>query len=205
MSTLQVRTLPVSRIKPARYNPRIRLTPTSPAYRKLRASLEKFGLVEPLVFNARSGRLVGGHARFRILKELGFKEIPVSVVRLGRAEEKALNIVLNNQEAQGRYDPKKLAAVLRELKDLGAMEDAGFGEATIRQLEFTPVTARDPAPVPDCVEIRLVVSEADYDRLAPKLDRLVREYDLVSHVIRAAAEVRDRPGRRVIPKANRTR
>ncbi|HEY2785904.1 MAG TPA: ParB N-terminal domain-containing protein [Fimbriiglobus sp.] len=183
MPPFAVRTLPVSRLKPARYNPRKPLSPQSPAYRKLRASIERFGLVEPLVWNARSGRLVGGHARLRILKDLGVCEIPVSVVRLSPAKEKALNIVLNNREAQGRYDPKKLTALLHELKDLPEFEDSGFSEDTLRTLDCRENGLPDPPPDANRVEVTLVASKTVYSALEPKLDALVREYDLLSHVL----------------------
>src|SRR4051812_12807827 len=117
MSPLEIRMLPLSELKPAAYNPRRALSPSSPAYKKLKASIAEFGLVEPLVWNELTGNVVGGHARLCILKELGVAEMPVSVVRLGDAREKALNVVLNNQEAQGRYDTAKLADLLTELAD----------------------------------------------------------------------------------------
>src|SRR5260221_5287679 len=79
---LEIRRLPVAELNPAPYNPRRALKPTDPAYRKLEASLRQFGLVEPLVWNESTGHVVGGHARLRILKELGVAEVPVSVVRL---------------------------------------------------------------------------------------------------------------------------
>src|SRR3954468_22552724 len=115
MSPLELRTLPIDQLQPTAYNPRKPLSPKSPAYKKLTASLTEFGLVEPLVWNELTGRVVGGHARLRILRELGVAEVPVSVVRLSEAREKALNVVLNNQEAQGRYDTAKLADLLAEL------------------------------------------------------------------------------------------
>src|SRR6188768_3854813 len=122
MSPLEIRVLPISDLKPAPYNPRRALSPESPAYRKLKASIAEFGLVEPLVWNELTGHVVGGHARLAVLHELGFTEVPVSVVRLDDRREKALNVVLNNQEAQGRYDPTKLAAVLEELDGLPELE-----------------------------------------------------------------------------------
>jgi len=190
-----VRILPVSRLKPARYNPRKPLTPRSRAYRKLRASIERFGLVEPLVWNATTGRLVGGHARLRILKDLGFAEVPVSVVRLTPDREKALNVVLNNLEAQGRYDPKKLAGVLTSLAGLPALPDTGFDGATLRTLRFTPA-ALPPAEIePDRVEVTLEIPAAMFETVEPKLDRLVREYDLVTHVARTCTEKKRQPPR----------
>jgi hypothetical protein len=45
---------------------------------------------------------------------------------------------LNNLEAQGRYDPKKLAGVLESLAGLPALKDSGFDDATLRTLRFAP-------------------------------------------------------------------
>src|SRR2546430_14208456 len=115
---LEIRILPLADLTPAPYNPRRALKPNDPAYRKLAASLREFGLVEPLVWNELTGRVVGGHTRLMILRELGVAEVPVSVVRLTAEREKALNVVLNNLEAQGRFDPAKLADLLDELADL---------------------------------------------------------------------------------------
>src|SRR5262245_44505305 len=118
LRTLEVRLLPIERLVPAPYNPRRVLRPTDKAYRKLEASIREFGLVEPLIWNERTGHVVGGRARLAILKSIGITEVPVSVVHLSAAREKALNIVLNNQEAQSRYDPGRLAQILDELADL---------------------------------------------------------------------------------------
>lgn len=187
MSPLEIRTMPLAELKPAPYNPRRVLSPKSPAYRKLKASLTEFGLVEPLVWNERTGFVVGGHARLRVLKELGVTEVPVSVVRLTEAREKALNVVLNNQEAQGRYDPARLADLLTELEDTPELELTGFDAGTLATLRLEPADAgsADDAD-PDRVEVTLVTDAATYDKLAAELDELVGRYDLVSHVRRGA-------------------
>ena len=65
---LIVRTIPISRINPAPYNPRLDLQPGDPDYEKLKRSLDTFGCVEPLVWNQRTGHLVGGHQRFKVLQ-----------------------------------------------------------------------------------------------------------------------------------------
>ncbi len=186
--SLEVRVLPIEQLTPAPYNPRKVLKPTDPAYRKLRASLEEFGLVEPLVWNELTGRVVGGHARLRILKELGVAEVPVSVVRLSDAREKALNVVLNNQEAQGRYDTGKLADLLTELTGLPELELTGFDERTLATLRYEPAAEPPPeAADPERVELTIVTDAATYAELAPRLDELVGEYDLVTHVRRGGA------------------
>ena len=181
----ELRTLPIEQLKPAAYNPRKPLAPASPAYRKLKASLEGFGLVEPLVWNETTGRVVGGHARLRILKELGYTEVPVSVVRLDEARERALNVVLNNQEAQGRYDPAKLADLLDELRDLPELALTGFDENTLSTLRLEPVgRGLEPVAEEGRVEVTLVTGAATYEKLAAPLDALIGEYDLVAHVRR---------------------
>src|SRR5947209_1316897 len=181
--SLEVRVLPIDQLRPAPYNPRKALKATDPAYRKLRASLEEFGLVEPLVWNELTGRVVGGHARLRILRELGYAEVPVSVVRLDEAREKALNVVLNNHEAQGRYDPARLADLLTELEDLPEFGLTGFDRSTLANLRLEPVPELPPGPAADRVEVTLVTDPATWARLEGKLDELVREFDLEAHEI----------------------
>lgn len=61
----------------------------------LKKSLEKFGVVEPIVFNKRSGFIVGGHFRVRELKKLGYKEVECVIVDLNEQDEKELLIRLN--------------------------------------------------------------------------------------------------------------
>lgn len=183
--TLELRLLPVSALTPAAYNPRRALKPTAPAYRKLKASLQEFGLVEPLVWNEPTGRVVGGHARLRILQELGVAEVPVSVVRLSEAREKALNVVLNNQEAQGRYDPAKLADLLEELKDLPELELTGFDEAVLANLRYEPADGgADEEPEAGRVEVTFVTDPETFAELGPRLDELVRAFDLETHIRR---------------------
>jgi len=48
----------------------------------LRKSLEKFGVVEPIVFNKQSGYIVGGHFRVRELIKMGVKEVECVIVDL---------------------------------------------------------------------------------------------------------------------------
>ena len=181
-TTLDVRRLPLSELVPAAYNPRRELPATDPAYRKLKASLERFGLVEPLVWNESTGRVVGGHLRLRILKELGVAEVPVSVVRLTEAAEKALNLMLNNREAQGRPDAAKLADILAELQPLPEFADTGYDLGTLAALTMTPTDDPAPIPAPDKVTITLTMPAEVFGKLELQLDALVRDFDLAVHV-----------------------
>lgn len=131
---MRTKTIPLSKIKPAPYNPRIDLKPGDEEYEKIKRSIQEFGLVEPLVWNEHNGVLIGGHQRLKVLKEMGHKEVLVSVVDIKDPKrEKALNIALNR--IQGEFDEDKLAQVIDTLSD--EKFDAtltGFGEDEIDEL-----------------------------------------------------------------------
>ncbi|MCU0705227.1 MAG: ParB N-terminal domain-containing protein [Fimbriiglobus sp.] len=185
MHAIEVRMLPIGQLVPADYNPRTPLTPTDRAYRKLKRSLERFGLVEPLVWNELSGRVVGGHLRLTILKELGVAEVPVSVVRLSDAAERSLNVVLNNREAQGRFAPGKLAVLLQELDGLPEFDDTGFDRGVLRSLTYEPDGVLATEDEPDRVEVVLVMTAAKFEALSEPLTTAVAEWDVECHVRRS--------------------
>ncbi|MCC7407446.1 MAG: DNA modification methylase [Phycisphaeraceae bacterium] len=110
---MQFQTLPITQINPATYNPRVDLQPGDPRYDRLAKSIDEFGLVEPLVWNQRSGNLVGGHQRLKILVARGDTEVQVVAVDLPPEREKALNLALN--KIQGDWDLQKLNDLLQEL------------------------------------------------------------------------------------------
>lgn len=129
-----VRSVAVGKIKMAAYNPRRNLGPKDADYQKLKRSIAEFGLVDPLVWNKRSGNLVGGHQRFKILlDEFGAKEVPVSVVDLGPEAEKTLNLALN--KIVGEWDELALADVLGGLLEKNTIDAtlSGFDEAEIKE------------------------------------------------------------------------
>lgn len=184
MTPLEIRILPLHNLKPAPYNPRRRIQKGDAAWKKLEASLREFGLVEPLVWNETTGCIVGGHLRLQILISLGVHEVPVSVVRLNPPRERALNVVLNNREAQGRFDAEKLAELLGELEELPELELTGFDADDLAALRLEPVDDASVEEETGVVEVTLTTDAEGYARLMPRLDELVREFDLVTHVRR---------------------
>lgn len=92
---MDIESIPIERIYAAPYNPQFDLRPGDPDYDRLKRSLEEFSFVEPLVWNRRTGHLVGGHQRLEILGARGVKRVEVSVVGLPPEREQALNVALN--------------------------------------------------------------------------------------------------------------
>jgi len=113
---MEILKIQVESINPAPYNPRVDLKPGDEEYEKLKKSITTFGYVEPLVWNKRTGTLVSGHQRFKVLKEEGFKEVEVSVVDLPIEKEKALNLALNR--IRGDWDERSLASLLEDLQKI---------------------------------------------------------------------------------------
>ena len=129
-----VRTIKISEINEAPYNPREKLVPGMFEYEKLKDGIEHFGIVEPLVWNERTGNLVGGHQRLTVLKDTGATEAPCSVVDLSIEEEKILNIALN--KIKGNWDYDKLKDVLSEFDEEDAVL-SGFSADEIAALLAT--------------------------------------------------------------------
>lgn len=93
---------------PADYNPR---KWSKDARRNLKVSLDTFGVPEPLIVNSAPNRkniLIGGNFRCEMLRELGYKEVPVVFINIPDIEkEKELNIRLNKNT--GAFDFELLA------------------------------------------------------------------------------------------------
>ena len=129
---MELQRIPVSRLNPAAYNPRIDLKPGDKEYEKLKRSILEFGDVQPIVWNQQTGNIVGGHQRFKILLDMGRTEIDCVVVDMDLEHEKALNIALN--KIQGDWDEDKLSSLMAEF-------DASSFDVSITGFEASEVDA----------------------------------------------------------------
>jgi DNA modification methylase len=105
---LRVMYVPIDDLLPSKYNPR---SWSKEATEQLKESVKRFGLVDPFIVNSAPNRkniIIGGHFRWVIAKELGFKEVPVVYVNIPDIKrEKELNIRLNKNT--GDWDWNLLA------------------------------------------------------------------------------------------------
>jgi len=107
---MKIEKMKVSDLKYAPYNPR-KIDDKELA--KLKRSISEFGYVEPIVWNQRTGFVVGGNQRLKALRELEIEEVDVVVVDLDDAKEKALNVALN--KISGEWDFPKLKDLLTDI------------------------------------------------------------------------------------------
>lgn len=116
-SKMNIQTIPATKLMAAKYNPRKDLKPGDVEYEKLRRSIEEFGYVEPVIWNERTGNIVGGHQRYKVLTSLGYTEIECVVLNIDEQREKALNVALN--KISGEFDIPLLTDLLRDLNEDG--------------------------------------------------------------------------------------
>lgn len=101
---MQIVEVNINELKPAEYNPR---EMTEKQAKDLKKSIEKFGLVDPIIVNSNPERMnvvIGGHQRKKIAEMLGFEKVPVVYLNLNTSEEKELNLRLNKNTGQFDLD-----------------------------------------------------------------------------------------------------
>jgi DNA modification methylase len=97
-------------------------------------SLHRFGQAEPLVVNARTGRLVAGHGRLAAMRKLGWKEADVVDVDLAEIDATALGIALNRSASLAEWDETALGKLLEQLRAEDSLEGVGFDLDEINEL-----------------------------------------------------------------------
>jgi ParB-like chromosome segregation protein Spo0J len=129
---VEIEKIELSKIKPAKYNPRKDLKKGDAEYERIKKSIIEFGLVDPLIVNT-DFTLIAGHQRLKILRELHFSEVDCVVLRLTKKKEKALNLALN--KITGKWDNALLKDLLQDL-DTGSfdMELTGFSTIELENL-----------------------------------------------------------------------
>lgn len=129
---MNTKTMKLADLSPAKYNPRVKLEPGMPEYEKLKNSIQKFGYVDPIIVNA-DGTIIGGHQRFFVLQDLGYKEVECVTVDLNKTDEKALNIALN--KISGDWNEEKLKELLQDLDaEEFEMSLTGFDESELNDV-----------------------------------------------------------------------
>lgn len=142
---VELRTMRIADLVPAGYNPR---EIDGEALAGLAASIERWGVVEPIIVNDRTGNVVGGHQRLKVLlSAIGTEgaETDVVVVNIDEDDERALNITLNNPEIAGVFTAGVLPLIEQIKEALGPLASAlrldVLGEKTAALLRETERTA----------------------------------------------------------------
>ena len=117
----------------AGYNPR-KLSDES--RKTLKRGIKKFGLVGGIVVNKRTGlTVVSGHQRLSVMDELqkfpdNDYRIRVDVIDVDEKQEKELNILMNNPNAQGSWDYDALERLVPDTD----YKEAGLPDADLNMI-----------------------------------------------------------------------
>ena len=183
---MRIETKKIEDLQPASYNPRKKLKVGEKRFEAIARSVEEFGLVQPLVWNETTGRLVGGHQRLEVLKSKGVDEVEVVVVELEEAREKALNVALNNPLIGGEWDVGALETLVSELSELPAFDVTltGFCERDLNDWKLTESTTFQPESPAEkrVIEVTLVVPRSQWDDVEDDVNELVKQHKLGVHV-----------------------
>jgi len=105
---------------------------TKKDFDRLKRQIKKLGVYKPLVACEENGKYVilGGNMRLRALKELGFKEVELSVVD-AKTEKEKIEYSLSDNDRVGYYEEEKLAELIYPHIDELELEDfkIDIGEA----------------------------------------------------------------------------
>ena len=110
----------------AEYNPR---QLTKDQYKHLKDSIDRFGLVDPIIVNKNKDRkniIVGGHQRVKLAKDMNIKEVPVLEVDLTYDRERELNVRLNANTGEWDTD------ILANMFDIDELQDWGFDDIDLK-------------------------------------------------------------------------
>ena len=179
---LNISHINISELKTSEFNPR---TWSDHQLSKLRESIEKFGVVDPLIINTHPSRkniVIGGNMRLEVLRELGHTEVSVVELHLTERKERELNLRLNKTGGDWDYsllkefDEDLLADVgfeSEELDDIFTIEDteekASFDlKKELNKLDIKKITVQK-GDVYQLGDSRLMCGdstiEADFDKL----------------------------------------
>lgn len=137
-------TVPISRLTP---NPRPARTHSNRQIRKIAASIERYGFVNPVLIDAENG-IIAGHGRVEAAKILGWTEVPtLRVEHLSDAEKRAYILADNRLAEEAGWDREILAIELQGLIDLDfSIELTGFDLAEVDQIIEEQAVAKAVEP-----------------------------------------------------------
>lgn len=124
---MEVKTVKLSELVPDPSNPRTHPERNLDA---IRASIARFGQVEPIVVQRGTHRIIGGHGRLAALNALGATEAAVVEVEIDDAGASALGLALNRTAELAGWDSETLGRSLAALQKDGwdCAEIGWFGD-----------------------------------------------------------------------------
>jgi len=175
MNNIIYKKMPISKLKPAEYNPR---DITDKARKGLKKSISKFGNVQPIVVNKRTHNIISGHQRLGILTEQGETHVDVAIVDVSEIEEKALNVALNSNTITGFFTDD-IESIIKEIRfnDEDLVDEMNFNDL-LDNVDFTVNTENVGKPEKkelkpfNKTHILISFNPADYPEIQKHIDEI---------------------------------
>lgn len=186
-----------SAIRFAGYNPR----KISDEQRKtLKRGIKKYGLVGGIVVNKQTGMtVVSGHQRLAVMDELqkynqetkeNDYKIRIDVISVDENQEKELNILLNNPNAQGTWDYERLREIIPDID----YKDAGLTEADLNMIgvDFLLQTEEENDLASAIEEMMLpVTEEKEAERAQKQAEKQLEREAKIQHMKDVKEQVKE--------------
>jgi hypothetical protein len=139
----------------------------------IKASIAKFGQVEPLILRKSTGILIAGEGRWIAMQELGFAHVEVRPLDVDATTAAMLSLTLNRTAELSHFDFESVATQLKGFKadghDLGVLGWADFevenlvgGGASPANGESTPEAPADFPEKDEEIETEYRCPKCDY-------------------------------------------
>lgn len=120
----------------------------------IRASLQRFGQCEPLIVQQGTGRLIAGHGRLAVMRDLGWTEADIVELAVESIDATALGLALNRTSELAEWDDAALSRILATLQAEDSLAGTGYNDAEVRTLLAAVNAAErkglvDPDAVPE--------------------------------------------------------
>jgi hypothetical protein len=175
--TLRRELIKIADLVPAPYNPR---AIDEKSLDGLMDSIGRFGQVQDIIVNERSGFVVGGHQRAIAMQKLGHRECWVTFVDLDDIAEKSLNVALNSPHLAGHFTDA-LPGLLAEIRalDLDAFAELRFDALLPKGAKTEDDPPAEPAQKPEA--LKFLVTERQRLVIDQALDMMRDEIDKPAH------------------------
>ena len=140
LSVLAIEHVALTAIQPNDYNPNRQ---SAHDFELLQRSIREDGFTQPVIVHRESAQIVDGEHRWRAAHSLGMDTIPVVYVDM--TKEQMRISTLRHNRARGSEDVDMSAAVLRDLRELGAL-DWAQDSLMLDDAEVTRLLEDIPAP-----------------------------------------------------------
>lgn len=141
----------------------------------IKASLQEFGQIEPLVVQRYSGKVIGGNGRLAAMRDLGWKECDVVEIDASETAATRIGIALNRTGELAEWDTESLATILDTLRDADELSGTGFDSDDLKKLLGDRSSLGEDLGEVGPMEFRVVIEGLTEDSQADLLSRLEEE------------------------------